>query len=215
MRAQTATLGLAVLSMLLLTGCASIVSGRNEQVSFESEPEGAKVEVDGRTLGRTPLTANLEKDSGQIIKVSKEGYETETMELDTSVNPWFFGNVILGGLPGSTTDAATGSIYEYKQNHYLVTLNEKGTTEGVASDGQKIKKYVLLNFDKLQEASFTEEYTKSEAFLNLVDMLGIDLTNQSAVEQVRATLKEEEEPMAAARAIAERTKHNEEQAKLR
>ena len=40
----------------LSTGCASIVSGTDQKLTFNSEPEEATVTVSGRVLGKTPLT---------------------------------------------------------------------------------------------------------------------------------------------------------------
>ena len=36
-------------------GCATIVSGTTQEVSFQSNPEDAKVSVSGRVIGKTPL----------------------------------------------------------------------------------------------------------------------------------------------------------------
>src|ERR1051326_762383 len=52
---------LVILSAHFLGACATIVTGRNGQVSFTSNPGGATVSVDGRTIGVTPLTTVLPK----------------------------------------------------------------------------------------------------------------------------------------------------------
>ncbi len=44
-----------------LTGCASIMDGTKQTVGFSSNPSNASVTIDGRSLGKTPLTEELTK----------------------------------------------------------------------------------------------------------------------------------------------------------
>ena len=54
--------------------------------------------------------------------------------MDT--NPWFWGNILFGGVFGSTTDGLSGSVHEYSPSQFFITLvpmtgspaeTEKGT----------------------------------------------------------------------------------------
>lgn len=147
---------LAVAGIFLLPSCATIVSGRNGQVTFTSNPDGATVSVDGRSLGKTPLTTILPKKEGQKVLVEKDGYKPYNMELETRLNGWFWGNLVIGGLFGSTTDSATGSMYEYSPSQYMVTLEpttvrteiEKGPG---ATDRQKVKDFVVISYRQLMD----------------------------------------------------------------
>jgi hypothetical protein len=60
---------------------------------------------------------------------SKDGYKPVTMELTTTLDPWFWGNIVLGGFIGSTTDYINGSVNEYSPSQFFVTL----TPDGVAA----------------------------------------------------------------------------------
>src|SRR3989338_382530 len=97
-------LEILLFALVALAGCASIISGRTQEVSFASNPEGVTVTVNGRILGKTPLTINLQRKSEQSLVFSKDGYKTLSMQFETSINGWFWGNILLGGLIGSTTD---------------------------------------------------------------------------------------------------------------
>jgi len=104
---------LAVVFLLVLSGCASIVSGPTQELTFQSEPEGATVSTNGRPLGKTPLTVQLDKKSDQTLKFELEGYKTITMPLTTTLDPWFWGNIVLGGFIGSTTDGLSGAVVSF------------------------------------------------------------------------------------------------------
>ena len=148
-------------ALVALTGCASIISGRTQEVSFASNPEGTTVTVNGRIIGKTPLTVNLQKKSGQSLVFSKDGYKTLSMQLETSIDGWFWGNIVLGGVIGSTTDGITGSVYKYAPSQYMVTLEPDGTNKidgkSALSDQQKAKEYIVVAYKSL-----IEELTKND-----------------------------------------------------
>jgi len=104
-------------------GCATIVSGTTQEMTFQSEPEGALVKVDGRPLGRTPMAIQLDRQADQSLTFELEGYQTITMHLSTTLEPWFWGNILIGGVIGSTTDGISGAIYEYSPNQYFVSMH--------------------------------------------------------------------------------------------
>ena len=74
--------------LFVASGCASIVKGRLQDVSFQSTPEGASVIVDGRTIGKTPLTVNMQKKKGQVVVFEKAGYKPFTFSLETRTSRW-------------------------------------------------------------------------------------------------------------------------------
>jgi hypothetical protein len=53
------TILMILLVITSITGCATIVSGTDQLVTFDSEPEGATVIVAGRVIGKTPLSVQL------------------------------------------------------------------------------------------------------------------------------------------------------------
>ena len=100
---------LLVLSILILTSsCAPVMTGKTQEVTFDSEPQGAEVAVNGRVIGKTPTTIQLDKKKDQTVSFKLEGYKTQTRTLETKLNAWFIGNIVLGGFIGSSTDGITG-----------------------------------------------------------------------------------------------------------
>lgn len=123
-----------VLSALFFTtGCATIISDRSYPVSFISEPPGAQIEVkdsDGKTLfsGVTPTTESLDAGNGYFtrgrytVSSSKEGYTPATQKITASMNGWYWGNFLIGGLIGFLiVDPLTGAMFEIDDQ--TVTLN--------------------------------------------------------------------------------------------
>jgi hypothetical protein len=56
------------------------------------------------------------------VTVRKDGFKERTVQLATEVEGSFWGNIIIGGLPGSSTDYGTGAMYKYAPNVIQVDL---------------------------------------------------------------------------------------------
>jgi len=164
---------LAVATFFLsMQGCASIVKGRNQEVTFKSEPEGATVTLSGgRTLGKTPMTLLMEKKSSdQSVTFEKEGYKPQTLPLTTTMSGWFWGNIVIGGVIGSTTDGVTGAHSEYSPSQYFVTLAP--LAESKARDQQKsdTKTFIVSSYKDI----FAELNTQPSQYLSsLMTMLKV------------------------------------------
>ena len=121
-----------VVSLLFFqTGCASIVSGKSQDVSIRSNPPGAAVEIDGMSMGKTPFTTELRRKKRHQIKVIKEGYLEESRVTKKGFNWWFAGNVLIGGIIGIIIDFATGAVYNVDPDEINVSL--------VQSPGDQVK----------------------------------------------------------------------------
>lgn len=127
-------------------GCASIISGTRQTVSFQSSPDEATVTVSGSTIGKTPVTLQLDRKSNQSVVFTKDGYKPVTMQMETMLSNWFWGNFILGGPLGSTIDALSGAVHQYSQSQYFVTLEPEGVgTESstLKSQRDKAKEFIV------------------------------------------------------------------------
>jgi len=117
-----------LLCLLFIQACATIISGKSQEMTFTSEPEGVTVTVVGRAIGKTPCTVRLDKEKGRTVTFEKEGYKPRTMALTTTLDSWFWGNIVLGGLIGSTTDGISGAVHEYSPSQYFITLSPINTS---------------------------------------------------------------------------------------
>jgi hypothetical protein len=112
----------AILALMLVGGCATIASGTTQVVTIDSNVPGADVAVNGMPVGRTPYTGPIKRGSTTTVSVTNGGYQPKTITLSTEVEPIFWGNIILGGFFGSTTDAGTGAMYKYAPATYQLAL---------------------------------------------------------------------------------------------
>jgi hypothetical protein len=75
------------------------------------------------------------------------------MQLESGMDPWFWGNIVLGGFIGSTTDGISGAVIKYSPNQYFVTLQPEGTNsvDGPTTKSQKdkAKEFIVANYDSL------------------------------------------------------------------
>lgn len=140
---------------MFMGSCASIISGTTQEMTFQSNPEDVVVTINGKVIGKTPTTVQLDKKSDQSVVFSKEGYKPISMQLETTLDPWFWGNIVLGGLIGSTTDGLSGGAIQYSPNQYFVSLQAEGTDrlDGPTTKTQrdKAKEFIVANYENLIE----------------------------------------------------------------
>jgi hypothetical protein len=105
-------------------------------VAIASSPVGATVSIvnsHGQEVftGVTPIATSLKSGAGffagehYTVNFSMPGYETKTANLGTSVNGWYFGNILFGGVIGLLiVDPATGAMYRLDQQAVQATLTQ-------------------------------------------------------------------------------------------
>jgi hypothetical protein len=120
----------AIILGAALSSCATIMDGSSQTMTFNSNPSGAEIFLDGKRLGATPLTVELKRERNKMFVAKKDGYDEQQIVLSTHLNSWFWGNFITGGVLGSTTDYASGAAYEYSPNNYYITLTPQKASEG-------------------------------------------------------------------------------------
>ncbi len=108
-----------VITTLILSGCASIISGTNQTLTFTSDIEGVNVYVDGALIGKTPVSASFKKNKAQTVMFRKKGYETISREITTTFDSVAILNIFWDL---STTDLITGAVYEYAPNAIYVEM---------------------------------------------------------------------------------------------
>jgi hypothetical protein len=120
---------------ITFTGCASIISGSSQTVSFKSVPESAQISITNRNgekvhTGQTPATVTLKKGAGYFkpenyqVVFSKDGYQTKTVNVQGTVNGWYVANILFGGLIGLLiVDPATGAMYSLSPSDVNAVLD--------------------------------------------------------------------------------------------
>jgi len=121
---------------IFLTGCASILSKSMYPVTIDSLPTGATiliVDEDGKQIykGTSPTTITLEAGKAYFdareytVTFSKPGYEEQTAVIKPTIDGWYFGNILIGGLIGMLiVDPITGAMWKLPSD-VRVTLAEE------------------------------------------------------------------------------------------
>ncbi|WP_298014652.1 hypothetical protein [uncultured Aquabacterium sp.] len=109
-------LAAAVAASVLASGCASIFNDATQTVTIvASNGQPVQGTVDGKPF-QTPSQVQVQRQkASKLISVTSPGCAAQTV-ADSSVDFKFFGNVITGGLLGSSTDFATERMWKYSDN---------------------------------------------------------------------------------------------------
>lgn len=127
-----------VLAVVALSGCASIANDKTQQIKIVAsngqqiqgsmqedtvttkKQDGKHVKVHNKTVEATfsgsTNAVSLERSGKDKVVVVENPECTKETPVKRSVSPMFFGNVLIGGLLGSTTDASTGKMWQYQED---------------------------------------------------------------------------------------------------
>ncbi|MBA4189963.1 MAG: hypothetical protein C0467_18415 [Planctomycetaceae bacterium] len=115
----------AVLGLMVVgSGCATVVTrgGQDQKVTILSDTPGATLVVDGQPTGTAPGTVSLTRKTEHKVEVVAPGYETAQVTVRRRLNPWVFGNLVLGGPIGLVIDVISDSTHSLSPDQTKVTL---------------------------------------------------------------------------------------------
>jgi hypothetical protein len=112
--------------LVTCTGCASVVSGRNADVSVRTNVPHARVVVrdkrgDEVATAQAPASFTLKRKDKFIFParytatIEAPGYQPVSVPIRQTVNPWVLGNIVIGGPIGLVVDNATGAAWKPQQ----------------------------------------------------------------------------------------------------
>ncbi len=115
----------AVLAALLIacTACGTIIHGTTQNVGLSSTPTGARVMVDNKQLGVTPIVAPLSRKDNHIVRFEMDGYAPFEATVTRQTSGWVWGNIVFGGLIGLAVDAISGGLYKLTPEQIAATMN--------------------------------------------------------------------------------------------
>ncbi|MEW6721099.1 MAG: PEGA domain-containing protein [Thermodesulfobacteriota bacterium] len=139
-----------LIAMVSSYGCATLVTGTSQKISVSSSPDNAMISIDNVFVGNSPISVDVNKDTGKYLLVEKEGYYPKKMLLTTKMSNWFWGNIV--GLLffdlSSGTDALTKGMLEYSPDQYYITLDPINTlTSGmdIYEARREVKLFIVSN----------------------------------------------------------------------
>ena len=137
---------------LWMSSCCSIVSKSSCPVTISSNPPGAcftlkKANGIAMSTGTTPATVTLNSSNGYfqpakyVVEFSRKGV-TQTVPLNASINGWYFGNLLFGGIIGLLiVDPATGAMWKLDDN-VIATFNQ-------TADSSQTRALKICNIDQV------------------------------------------------------------------
>jgi len=119
---------LALVTLLSLFGCGTIMHGPRQLVTVQSIPSGASLHVaPGSDSSITPATLTLERKHQYTLTLTSPGYTPATVELRPDVGiGTAFADGFFTGMIGLVVDAINGSLYGLNPESPNVTLSRAG-----------------------------------------------------------------------------------------
>lgn len=105
--------------LVMVQGCASIVTGQNQVVSVDTPMcPAAKCKLQNEEgvfwVPVTPGTVSVNREYGDLtVTCSKPGYPDSIIAVSSSTKGMAFGNILFGGVIGAGVDMGTGAAYDY------------------------------------------------------------------------------------------------------
>ncbi len=146
---------LLVIAFALLTGCATLINGRTQNIPVKTTPKEATVTAEENST-LTPATFTLERNRDYLLTITKEGYETQKIKIVHVINAASAGNLLTFGMIGVAIDTATGACWTLKPEEITITLQPLSFHEKFAENAhlnEKTLQNQLASLKQLEEAN--------------------------------------------------------------
>ena len=137
-----------IIAAMTSAGCATIMKGKNQTITVTSNVDDAEVFIDGLRLGTTPYNGLAPKNKNMLM-VQKAGYRTANVALSKTLEPTFWGNIIIGGTLGSLTDFGTGAAYQYAPASYQVELRTAEQSDADFEAQVRLRGFAMIHIDEI------------------------------------------------------------------
>ena len=138
--------------LLLLSSCATILTGSKKRVLFESNPNGAKVFINGFERGETPVQLNVEANDRVDFRLNN--YKERVVVMDSDFNLVAIINGV--SIIGWGIDALTGSLKRVNTKYVKVDLEKSSGNIAMlnfAFENGKITDVNVLSDEKIIETT--------------------------------------------------------------
>ena len=132
-----------VFTAFIIPSCATILSGTSDEITFNSDPGGASIMLDGIKLGETPAIVSIKRPGfgNKEITLKLDGYDDRTFMLQKEFNTMTICN--LASWPGWVIDILTGSVMKYSKTNYDIDLDAKAFNLNELEKDQ-LGRYIVL-----------------------------------------------------------------------
>ncbi|HIA36737.1 MAG TPA: caspase family protein [Flavobacteriales bacterium] len=132
-----------LLLAFLLTNCASIFTGLEDEIKFTSSPDNAAVYINGELVNTTPCNVTVRRKGEKIAMMKLEGYNDEVFELTKKFNVVTLLNLFGPPITGFGIDIITGAIKVQDPTFYNINLSQ--TNNNTSNNQESIKKKSIIS----------------------------------------------------------------------
>lgn len=121
-----------LLSLLVLSACATASQGTKQKIIVNSDPQNAEVITShGYGCDETPCSFYVPRNSSFEVRISKPGFSTKTVKIKPILSSVgaakTLGSVVLGGVVAGGYDIYKGAVLELSPNEVDVELDNLST----------------------------------------------------------------------------------------
>jgi hypothetical protein len=104
---------ITTIAAVTLSGCATVSTDKKQRINvLTNSGQSLEATLDGRVF-QVPGTVEVNRDGEEkVINTLTDGC-AESTAVNKEITTAFWGNIIIGGLGGSTTDGITGKMWDY------------------------------------------------------------------------------------------------------
>jgi len=135
--------------MICVSGCATVVSGKYQNIPVTSDPPGVKVRSSSGPYIITPGSFQLRRNEDHTLVAEYPGFEPQQKVLKHKLQGWFWGNILLGGIIGGIVDLSSGASDDLVPDKVHFDF----TTTGLVIESRK-RSYLESHLDTTDEVRF-------------------------------------------------------------
>lgn len=118
-----------------LSGCATVLNGTSQPMEFQSDPDGATIELISGLTCVTPCEYEMKRGDDSMVTFTKEGYEPVSVYIQSRLGGGTFGNILAGGVIGAAVDGSNGASNRlYPRPVYVRMVAEGSDDEALLLD---------------------------------------------------------------------------------
>jgi uncharacterized protein YceK len=192
-----------ILFSVFINGCCTVTQGTTQKLAFNSQPEGAMVEYNGRQLGKTPLSIDVNRKITTIdpkFSFVMEGFETQTQPVIVKGCGCLWGNIVVGGLLGILVDSVSGANVAYTQDSYSALLLPKGQAAN-QNKNDMVKQYIVTNIGYIKQNTDDGKGPHLDSLLMLLNIKDAD--KERAKNKIKVLMDENDNVFSTATKITE------------
>lgn len=133
---------IGVLTIVVISGCASVLRGPTAEVRVSSQSDNVRVLLNGRDHGETPLVLELNRKEYHHITFLMNGYRESSVQITPKFDfvTTILGNAISWNIIGVVLDLHTGAAYTLTPSDIVnnkdafVELAKNNTKSGLKYD---------------------------------------------------------------------------------